>query len=114
MSSDTPPLPDSPSGRTPEDQPENQPERREVTLRRAPRFAPFMGIGVFLGFTAALIVAYTGPADPTLTRESVLGFFTVVFAIPGLLLGALLVLVLDRRSVRRTRRVQAQRLDDDA
>jgi hypothetical protein len=109
MSSDTP-LPDDPSRR----EPERAPERREVTVRRAPRFAPFMALGVFLGFTAALIVAYTGPVDPTLTRESVLGFFTVAFAIPGLLLGALVVLVLDRRSVRRTRRVQAQRLDDEA
>ncbi|MHA7261726.1 hypothetical protein ACX80W_00840 [Arthrobacter sp. TMN-37] len=105
MSSDTPPSA-SPSG--------GPAKRREVSVRRAPRFAPFMLIGAVAGFTAALIIAYTSPPDPTLTRESVLGFFTVVLALPGLLLGALVVLVLDRRSVRRARRFQAQLLDDDA
>ena len=89
------------------------PERREVTIRRAPRFAPFMGLGAVLGFLAALIVAYTGPGDPTLTRESALGFFTVVFTIPGLMLGALVVLLLDRRSVRRAQRAQVERTYDD-
>lgn len=89
------------------------PERRQVTVRRAPKFGPFMGLGALIGFIAALIVAYTGPADPTLTRESVLGFFTVVFAIPGLLIGALVVLLLDRISVRRMKRATAERTDDE-
>ncbi len=105
MSSETPPS-DSPSGRPA--------QRREVSVRRAPRFAPFMLLGVAAGFIAAVIIAYTSPPDPTLTRESVLGFFFVVLALPGLLLGALVVLVLDRRSVRRARRLSADPLDDDA
>lgn len=86
---------------------------REVTVRRAPRFVPFMALGAVLGFIAALVVAYTGPVDPTLTRESVLGFFTVAFAIPGLILGAVVVLILDRRSVRRAQRAHARRSYDD-
>ncbi|WP_223263295.1 hypothetical protein [Arthrobacter sp. NamB2] len=91
------------------------PAYREVTVRRAPKFVPFMAIGAILGFLAALVVAYTGPADPTLTRESILGFFTVAFAIPGLLLAALLVLIFDRRSVRKAERARAERTyDDDA
>jgi hypothetical protein len=73
-----------------------------------------MLLGVAAGFIAAVIIAYTSPPDPTLTRESVLGFFFVVLALPGLLLGALVVLVLDRRSVRRARRLSADPLDDDA
>lgn len=72
-----------------------------------------MGLGAVIGFIAALIVAYTGPGDPTLTRESVLGFFTVVFAIPGLLIGALVALLLDWISVRRARRATAERTHDD-
>lgn len=87
--------------------------RREVTIRRAPRFIPFMALGAVLGFIAALVVAYTGPVDPTLTRESVLGFFTVAFAIPGLILGAIVVLILDRRSVRRAQRAHVRPTDDD-
>lgn len=72
-----------------------------------------MGLGALIGFIAALIVAYTGPADPTLTRESVLGFFTVVFAIPGVLIGGLLALLLDRISVRRMKQATAERTDDE-
>ena len=86
---------------------------RDVTVRRAPKFIPFMAIGAILGFTAAFVVAYTGPDDPTLTRESILGFFTIAFALPGLLLGALVVLIVDRRSIRRAERARAERTYDD-
>lgn len=72
-----------------------------------------MGLGALIGFIAALIVAYTGPADPTLTRESVLGFFTVVFSLPGLLVGGLVALLLDRISVRRMKQATAERTHDD-
>jgi hypothetical protein len=92
---------------------EEAPAYREVTVRRAPKFVPFMMLGAILGFLAALVIAYTGPADPTLTRESILGFFTVAFAIPGLMLAALLVLVFDRRSVKRAERARAERTYDD-
>ncbi|NJC23452.1 hypothetical protein BJ994_002528 [Arthrobacter pigmenti] len=89
------------------------PERRQVTVRRAPKFASFMGLGAVIGFVAALIIAYTGDPDPTLTRESVLGFFTVVLALPGLLLGALVALLLDWISVRRSKQATAERTHDD-
>ncbi|MHA7240193.1 hypothetical protein [Arthrobacter sp. TMS1-12-1] len=88
------------------------PDVREVTVRRAPKFIPFMALGAILGFLAALVLAYTGPEDPTLTRESLLGFFSVAFALPGLLLAAMLVLVIDRRSIRRAERARAERTDD--
>ncbi|WP_228721029.1 hypothetical protein [Arthrobacter sp. 260] len=106
-------TPDHDSGDVGKDSGEQAPARREVTVRRAPRFAPFMGLGVLVGVVIAAIVAYAGPGDPTLTRESIFGFFIMVFAIPGLLLGALLVLVLDRISVRRSRRAVAERTYDD-
>lgn len=86
---------------------------REVTVRRAPKIVPFMVLGAVLGFLVALVLAYTGPVDPTLTRGSVLGFFTVAFAVPGLLLAALLVLVIDRRSIRKAERARAERAFDD-
>lgn len=91
------------------------PPHREVTVRRAPKFVPFMALGAIVGFLAAFVLAYTGPVDPTLTRESVLGFFTVAFALPGLILAALLALVFDRRSIKRAERARAERTyDDDA
>lgn len=72
-----------------------------------------MGLGALLGFIAALILAYIGPGDPTLTRGSVLGFFTVVLALPGLLLGALAALLLDWIGIRRARQATAERTHDD-
>lgn len=101
----------APTARTVDAQPD-APAVREVTVRRAPKFVPFMLLGALLGFLAALVLAYTGPVDPTLTRESILGFFTVAFALPGVLLAALLVLLIDRRSVKRAERARAERTDD--
>jgi hypothetical protein len=97
----------------PTPEPGHAPARRMVTVRRAPRFVPIMVAGAVLGFLAAVVIAYTGPEDPTLTRGSVLGFFTMLLALPGLLLGGLAALVLDRISVRRASRAVAEPLDDD-
>lgn len=91
------------------DSQQHSPERREITVRRAPRFVPFLLLGVIAGFIAALLVAYLGPENPSYTREATLGFFTVMFAIPGLGLGALLALLLDWISVRKTRRAVVER-----
>ena len=104
---------DSPLVPEPETPRPESPAYREVTVRRAPKFIPFRLVGAVLGFLAALVIAYTGPQDPTLTRESVLGFFTVVLALPGLLLAALLVLVFDRRSIKRAERARAEQTSDD-
>ncbi|MDN3481153.1 hypothetical protein QMA10_04350 [Arthrobacter sp. APC 3897] len=94
------------------DSQQHNPERREITVRRAPRFVPFLMLGVVAGFIAALLVAYLGPENPTYTREATLGFFTIVFAIPGVALGALVVLLLDWISVRKTRRAVVERDED--
>ncbi len=102
-------APDNPAGPAAS----GTPAYREVSVRRAPKIIPFMALGAILGFLAALVVAYTGPVDPTLTRGSVLGFFTVAFAVPGLLLAALLVLVIDRRSIRKAERARAEETFDD-
>ncbi|MCC3265711.1 hypothetical protein MUG94_15115 [Arthrobacter gengyunqii] len=91
------------------DSQQHNPERREITIRRAPRFVPFLLLGVIAGFIAALLVAYVGPENPTYTREATLGFFTVMFAIPGVALGALVALLLDWISVRKTRRAVVER-----
>ncbi|MFJ7751342.1 hypothetical protein ACIQXM_15470 [Arthrobacter sp. NPDC097144] len=88
---------------------QHSPERREITVRRAPRFVPFLLLGVVLGFIAALVVAYGGPEDPTYTRSATLGFFTIMFAIPGVGLGALAALLLDWISVRKMRRAVVER-----
>lgn len=88
---------------------QHSPERREITVRRAPRFVPFLALGVIAGFIAALVVAYAGPADATYTRGATLGFFTIMFAIPGVGLGALVALLLDWISVRKARLAVVER-----
>ena len=91
---------------------QHSPERREITVRRAPRFIPFLALGVIAGFIAALVVAYAGPADPNYTRGATLGFFTIMFSIPGVCLGAVAALLLDWMSVRKARRAVVERDED--
>ncbi len=80
------------------------PERRGITVRRAPKFVPFMGLGGVLGIIVAAFVAYGIPGDQSFDTGAVFGFFLVTFAAGGVLLGAIAALVLDKVSVRRSRR----------
>ncbi|WP_205754445.1 tripartite tricarboxylate transporter TctB family protein [Arthrobacter sp. CAU 1506] len=79
------------------------PERRDVTVRRAPRFVPFVLIWAVLGVVAAAISAYTGPENPDFTRGTIFAFLAVLFALAGILIGSLLFLVIDRISVKRAK-----------
>jgi hypothetical protein len=85
---------------------------REVSVRRAPKFAPFMGAGVVLGIIVAAVSAYTGPESAEFTRSATFGFLAVLFGIAGMLLGALVVLVIDRVSVRRSHKMLAVETED--
>lgn len=82
--------------------------RREVVVRRAPKFVPFMAAGTVLGIAAAAATALAGPENAEFTRGAVFGFFTVFFGLAGLLLGAVVALVLDRVSVRRAEHLLAE------
>ena len=85
--------------------PERQiPERREITVRRAPKYVPFLVLGGLVGFAAAAVIAYALPGDASYDRGAVYGFFMVPCAAAGVILGAIAALVLDRASVRRARR----------
>jgi hypothetical protein len=85
---------------------------REVSVRRAPKFGPFMGAGVVLGIIVAAVSAYTGPESAEFTRGAVFGFLAVLFGVAGMLVGALVVLVVDRVSVRRSRKMLAVETED--
>ncbi|MER1997132.1 MAG: NrfD/PsrC family molybdoenzyme membrane anchor subunit [Arthrobacter sp.] len=92
---------------------QHSPERREITIRRAPRFVPFMALGAVAAFIVALVMAYTGDENPQYTREAVLGFFTVMFMLPGVALGSIAALILDRLSIRRSERAVVEAADDE-
>ncbi|WP_426997140.1 hypothetical protein [Pseudarthrobacter sp. N5] len=83
--------------------PEASPERRGITVRSAPRFVPFLILGGLVGIAVAGVVAYALPGDASYDRNSVFGFFLVMFGAGGVILGAITALVLDRLSVRRAR-----------
>lgn len=79
-------------------------ERREITVRRAPKYVPFLVLGAVVGILAAAVVAYGLPGSEGFEPGAVFGFFLVMFAGGGAILGAILALVLDRRSVRKQQR----------
>ncbi|MDJ0459222.1 hypothetical protein PUN71_018620 [Arthrobacter sp. NQ7] len=87
-------------------------ERREVTVRRAPKYLPFLILGGLVGVVAAAVVAYAVPGDATFDPGAVFGFFLVMFAAAGAILGAALALVLDRRSVKRQERATVEAVPD--
>ncbi|WP_211236574.1 hypothetical protein [Arthrobacter castelli] len=90
------------------------PERRPVTIRRAPKIIPFLVLGALLALIAAGIIAFTGPEGDQFSRGTVLGFFSALLLIPGLLLGAAVALLLDWISVRRSRQALAERTGSEA
>ena len=87
-------------------------ERREVNVRRAPKYVPFLILGALVGIAAAAVVAYAVPANPSFDAGAVFGFFMVLFAGGGAILGAVLALVLDRRSIRRQQRAVVEAVPD--
>jgi hypothetical protein len=107
MSSDQP-TPDQHDG------PERHglPDRREITVRRAPKYVPFLILGGLVGFAAAAVIAFALPGDASYDRGAVYGFFMVPCAAAGVILGAIAALVLDRASIRRARRGVVEAVPD--
>ncbi|MFB9713423.1 hypothetical protein ACFFPI_04555 [Arthrobacter methylotrophus] len=93
-------------------------ERRGITVRRAPKFVPFMVLGAVIGIIVAALVAYGIPGDASFDTGAVFGFFLISFAAGGVLLGSIAALILDKVSVRRTQRAVVESVpnptEDDA
>ncbi|GAC1374565.1 MAG: hypothetical protein NVSMB43_13250 [Pseudarthrobacter sp.] len=87
-------------------------ERREVTVRRAPKYVPFLMLGAVVGVAVAAVVAYALPGDESFDRGAVFGFFLIMFGAAGAILGAVAALVLDRRSVKRQERAVVEAVSD--
>lgn len=89
-----------------------EPERRAVTVRRAPRYVPFLILGGIVGVAVAAVVAFAVPGSPSYDPGSVFGFFMILFAAGGALLGAAAALILDRLSVRRAEHAVVESVPD--
>ena len=80
----------------------------EARIRRAPRIGRFLFLGGAVGLIGTLILTGLYPADPNVGFPALFGYFAL-FGVPiGVALGALLALLLDRISVRRTRTVTVE------
>ncbi|XAS69768.1 hypothetical protein V3C33_16635 [Micrococcaceae bacterium Sec5.7] len=88
--------------------------RREIIVRRAPKYVPFLILGGLVGIAVAAIIAYGLPGDESYDRSSVFGFFMVMFGAGGVILGAIVALLLDRLSVKRARRAVVESVPDAA
>ena len=91
------------------DEPRETDTLTEVRVRRAPRLPVFLVLGAILGAIVTLIITSTvGHVDPKVGFGATYGYFCV-FGVPaGIVAGALVGLVLDRRSQRRARVVPAE------
>lgn len=85
-----------------------------VTVRRAPKIPAFMVVGGLIGFLGTLIATSLFPADPLVGYAALLGYFSLYGVTAGVLIGAVVAVVLDRRSQRRSRTVAAEREVVDA
>lgn len=80
----------------------------EVRVRRAPKFGAFMVVGGGIALIATLIVTSLFPSDPAVGFAALFGYFSLYTVPFGVAAGALVALVLDRRSSKRARIVAAE------
>jgi H+/gluconate symporter-like permease len=81
----------------------------EVRVRRAPRLPVFLALGAALGAVATLIVTATlGHVDARVGFGATFGYFCLYGVPAGIVVGAIVGLLLDRRSQRTARIVTAE------
>ncbi|HEY8294275.1 MAG TPA: hypothetical protein VIG41_02955 [Micrococcaceae bacterium] len=90
------------------------PERREIIVRRAPKFVPFLVAGGIVGVLVAAVVAWGAPGNAEYDRSTIFGFFAVLLAVPGVVSGGIVALILDRVSIRRMERAVVESVPETA
>lgn len=88
----------------------SEPQRRQVRVRRSPKFGVFLGIGAIVGAVVAIVIGTVAPQDSTTPREQAVGYLVLLLAPLGAILGGAVALVLDRIADRRARTVDAERI----
>jgi hypothetical protein len=91
---------------------QNVPERREITVRRAPKYVPFLVLGGLLGFAVAAFLAYGLPGDEAYDAGAVFGFFMILCGAGGVILGGAAAQHLHRLRGRGARRAVVESVPD--
>lgn len=87
----------------------SEPQTAQVRVRRAPKIGAFLVVGGLVGMLTTLVLTSLFPVDPNVGFIPLFAYFCL-FGIPaGVALGALLALIIDRVSRRRSRDAVAER-----
>ena len=81
----------------------------EVSIRRAPKIGVFLILGAMVGLIATLILTSLFRPDPAVGFFASFAYFCLYGIPAGVVLGALVALVLDVISTRRSRKVTVER-----
>ncbi|HIW46164.1 MAG TPA: chloride channel protein [Candidatus Yaniella excrementigallinarum] len=84
----------------------------EMVYRRAPIITPFLVTGGIFGVLVAFIWGGFAGGTEDYTQFQTVSFFSIAFAIIGMAIGALVWLMLDRRSKSNTATMYAKRTQD--
>jgi hypothetical protein len=79
----------------------------DVRIRRAPKFPTFLILGGGVGAIVSFILTALFPVDPSVGFGALFGYFALYGVTAGVLIGALIAIVLDRRSLKRVSTVAA-------
>jgi hypothetical protein len=66
-------------------------------VRSAPKFMAFLLTGGLAGLLIGFLLSVIGPVDASYDATAVLGFLGLIFAGLGMLVGAIIAVLLDRR-----------------
>jgi hypothetical protein len=80
-----------------------------VSIRRAPKYSAFMIVGGGLGAIVTFVLTRLFPVDPLVGFWALFAYFALFGITVGVLVGALLALLFDRRSRRRATTVVVER-----
>jgi len=93
----------------PPDEPVETHETRMATVRRAPRYGVFIGLGIVLGVIVAIALTLSFPADESVGMLPTVAYVSLYGIAAGAVLGAVVALIADRVSRSRVRVVEVER-----
>ncbi len=97
---------ENPAERTPETPADV--ETQQVRIRRAPKLGVFLVLGALVGAFVTLILTSLFPADPNVGFAASFAYFCLYGVPAGVLIGALVGLAFDRRSVKKARTITVE------